>query len=212
MGGEARVVFLPTTPLLLPEIATGASADLDALRDAARAAVDWVFETASRVAVVVPGTAPASLASWSLAGFGVPVGDGPPLDLAPAIAAWLLAGRPAQCVGTQDPTAILHTFDGVLVMGDGSACRTDKAPGHIDERAVPFDEAVLAALARGDAAALAHLDLELADEVMASGAAAWQRLGTAVSSVLFSRIDVAEDPYGVLYVVARWIAQWEGPA
>jgi hypothetical protein len=50
-------------------------------------------------------------------------------------------------------------------MGDGSARRSEKAPGHLDPAAAPFDAAVAAALAAGDTTALAALDPAERDEL-----------------------------------------------
>jgi len=188
---------LPITPLLIPEIATGAAPELDELREAARVAVEW----ADPQAVLVPDI-PVNSPDWSLDGFGLTVGTGTPVGLAEGIARWLLAGRAAEAVG---PSADLSGFTGVLVMGDGSSSRTEKAPGHLHPDAVPFDEKVLAALGDGDAAALADLDDV---GVGASGVPAWQPLGRAVESVSAANIDHMADPYGVLYVVARWTVRW----
>lgn len=160
---------MPITPLLIPEIATGAAPELDELREAARVAVEW----ADPQAVLVPDI-PVNSPDWSLDGFGLTVGTGTPVGLAEGIARWLLAGRAAEVVG---PSADLSGFTGVLVMGDGSSSRTEKAPGHLHPDAVPFDEKVLAALGDGDVAALAGLDDV---GVGASGVPAWQPLGRAV--------------------------------
>ncbi len=67
----------------------------------------------------------------------------------------------------------------LLVVGDGAAMHTEKAPGYLDERAGPFDDAVAAALAAADPAALAALDPALAAELWASGRAPWQVLAGA---------------------------------
>jgi aromatic ring-opening dioxygenase LigB subunit len=93
----------------------------------------------------------------------------------------------------------------LLVMGDGSACRTVKAPGYLDERAESFDAAVTAALADADTAALAGLDDRLAAELQAAGRAPWQVLaGAAEGAGLGGRLLYEEAPYGVGYFVAAW--------
>ncbi|MEW5536017.1 hypothetical protein, partial [Streptomyces virginiae] len=55
----------------------------------------------------------------------------------------------------------------MLVLGDGSACRTLKAPGYLDERAAGFDAAAARALGAADVAALAAIDAGLAAELQA---------------------------------------------
>lgn len=94
---------------------------------------------------------------------------------------------------------------GVLVMGDGSARRGEKAPGHLDERAFAMDQVVTDALAAGDPTPLGTLDPCLAAELLIAGRAAWQVLAGAVgpAEVVCTH---AQDPFGVLYhwTVWRW--------
>ncbi|SCE46834.1 hypothetical protein GA0115240_16515 [Streptomyces sp. DvalAA-14] len=93
----------------------------------------------------------------------------------------------------------------LLVMGDGSACRTVKAPGYLDDRAVPFDTNVAAALAEADTGALAALDPELAQILKAAGRAPWQVLaGAAEGAGLGGALLHESAPYGVGYFVATW--------
>ena len=65
----------------------------------------------------------------------------------------------------------------LLVMADGSAKRSTSAPGFLDDRAEAFDASIAAALADGDAEALASLDLELGAELWAAGTPALRTLG-----------------------------------
>jgi len=210
--GSARIAFLPTTPLLIPQVATGAASELDTVRDAARRSVDQVCQAADDVAVLVPGRADHRLDSWSLSGYGVSVGEGRSQPLPVAVAGWLLDGRDAHVLGADLAADRLPDFDGVLVMGDGSSARTEKAPGHLDARAIPFDTGVLDALGAGDAAALAGLDLQTAAAVGAAGAVVWQAVGGCVATVDEAEVLAVDDQYGVLYVVAMWHAQWAGRA
>ncbi len=92
--------------------------------------------------------------------------------------------------------------DPVLVMMNGSAKRTEKAPGHLDDRATEFDEVLGAALAGGDTGALAGIDRALATELWASGLDGLASL--AHLSVEEAVVDYADDPYGVAYWVVRW--------
>ncbi|WP_312892345.1 hypothetical protein [Allostreptomyces psammosilenae] len=99
----------------------------------------------------------------------------------------------------------------LLVVGEGSICRTLKAPGYLDQRAAAFDAEVATALASGDVAALAALDGELAAELGAGGRAAWQALAGAAgpaarSGELRARLLREEAPYGVGYFTALWQA------
>ena len=91
------------------------------------------------------------------------------------------------------------TGGGLLVVGNGSAKRTEQAPGYLDERAEPFDAALGRALATGDADALSGLDQALAAELWADTAALPRLAGLGPAEVLH---DAA--PYGVQYWVMRW--------
>jgi hypothetical protein len=92
----------------------------------------------------------------------------------------------------------------VLAVGDGSARRAPSAPGYLDERAAPFDDAVRHAVRNGDMAALAGLDPPLARDLMATGRAAWQVLVGAVGTSTRPRAEIhyADAPFGVAYLVA----------
>ncbi len=68
----------------------------------------------------------------------------------------------------------------LLVMGDGSARRSLKAPGHLDPRAEPFDAQVEQAVRAGRLDALLELDEALARDLMATGRPAWQVLAGAM--------------------------------
>jgi hypothetical protein len=160
------------------------------------------------VGVLVPGETDHPLTSWSTVGFGLRVGDGPPVDLPVAIAGWLLEGRPAQVVGTDSPLA---GFDGLLVMGDGTSSRTDKAPGHLHPGAIAFDDSVLAAVTEGRPTGLQALHLGEAAELGAAGAPAWQAVGQQVATVTDAVVDRVDDRYGVFYLVARWTVRWADP-
>lgn len=198
------------TPLLLPELATGASGELESLRTAAVEAVRWACEGSSRIAILAPGHVEDQGPTWSLDGFGRTIGDGPAVELPVAVGRWLLRGTPAVAVGSD--TLEPQDFDALLVMGDGSASRTEKAPRHLDDRAVPFDDRVLAAVEHGEPEELAGLDLALAESVAAAGAPAWKRLGQRLQRVVSAQVDAVDDRYGVLYFVARWIAVPAGRA
>ncbi|MEU5086011.1 class III extradiol dioxygenase subunit B-like domain-containing protein [Streptomyces sp. NPDC021356] len=139
-----------------------------------------------------------------------------------AVAAWLLertgwSGTPVEGLGVGEPLATERCVAAgrdiasrpervaMLVMGDGSACRSLKAPGYLDERAEPFDAEAARALGAADVAALIALDVELAYELKASGRAPWQVLaGAAEGTGLSGALLYDEAPYGVGYLVAAW--------
>jgi aromatic ring-opening dioxygenase LigB subunit len=92
---------------------------------------------------------------------------------------------------------------GLLVIADGSARRTVKAPGYLDPRAEPYDKTVENAVATGDLGALHHLDPGLAEELMAPGWAALQVLAAAFAGNRpQTTVSYAEAPFGVGYLVA----------
>lgn len=205
-----RLAFLPTTPLLLPEIATGAAQELHALREAARAAVRWACEDASKVAVLTPlADPPAQHGTWSLTGYGMTIGEGPEVPLEIAVARWLLGDRIPHVTAPGDG---LTEYDAVLVMGEGSAARSDKAPLHFDARAAACDDFAVSALREGDTAGLRDLDLSLCRQIGATGPALWASTARDVAQVESSYVDALADPYGVLYVVARWTVRWAARA
>lgn len=145
-----------------------------------------------------------------------------PLAPSLAVGAWLLArtgwaGTPVEALGVGEPLetgrctetgrALAGRADRValLVMGDGSACRTLKSPGYLDERAAGFDAEAARALGAADTAALIALDEALAYELKAAGRAPWQVLaGAAEGAGLDGRLLYDDAPYGVGYMVAAW--------
>ncbi|KQW48569.1 hypothetical protein ASC77_07420 [Nocardioides sp. Root1257] len=94
------------------------------------------------------------------------------------------------------------TTAGLLVVGNGSARRTEKAPGHLDERAHGFDDDLRAALASSDAT---WPDLTLGDSLWAS-LDGIGRLREIRPPGVTATIDYDDDPFGVQYWVMRW--QW----
>ena len=209
----------PNPPLLVPELAAGASGELAELRDACRGAVRRLAAAEPDLLYVVGAdTAPRarSFAPWgSVVDGALDVPE--PLPLALLVGGWLTAGRHRSFVAvdgaldTADCTEVGVALAGsaervaLLVMGDGSARRSRQAPGYEDARAEPFDRAVVDALARADAAALLELDPALAEQLMVAGRAAWQVLaGAAGEDLLDAAVLYDAAPYGVGYVVATW--------
>lgn len=95
--------------------------------------------------------------------------------------------------------------DVVLVLANGSAKRTEKAPGHLDERAADFDDALDLALRSGDGRRLAALDLSLADDLWTSGLTALAALGADLGPGWTVSVPYADAPHGVLWWVAAWV-------
>jgi hypothetical protein len=134
---------------------------------------------------------------------------GPTLPLPLTIGAWLLGDAEVPCTGWTvgpDPAGLAGLDDpatAVLVMGDGSACRSERAPGYIDPRATAYDGAVAAALRDGDAAALRDLDPALGAELLAAGVPAWRAVG-ALGGTWSGELLHDAAPYGVGYLAAVW--------
>ncbi|WP_407561610.1 hypothetical protein [Streptomyces sp. 184] len=174
-------------------------------------------------------------AEGSFRGFGVdlavrlgPAGGAEPdpdereLPMSLAVGAWLLEraewnGAPVEALGVEETLAGERCAEAgreiaaraprvaLLVMGDGSARRTQKAPGYYDERAAGFDAAAARALGAADTAALAALDAELALDLQVAGRACWQAAaGAAADADLRGALLYNEAPYGVGYFVATW--------
>ncbi|GAY11918.1 hypothetical protein [Pseudonocardia sp. N23] len=94
---------------------------------------------------------------------------------------------------------------GLLVVGDGAATHTEKAPGHLDPRAAAFDDGVAAALAAADTDALAALDPDVATQLWVAGRAPWQVLaGAAAGRRWDAELLCSTAPFGVAYHVAFW--------
>jgi hypothetical protein len=154
----------------------------------------------------------------------VPEGAEAPADRLPlslTVGAWLLArsgwtGRVAGYVvkgdrswpaNGEDGTHLANWADrvGFLVMGDGTACRSLKAPGYLDERAEGVDAAIAEALRNGDRDGFfANLDADLAHELKISGRSPWQVMTAAFDEDQNWRVLYEDAPYGVGYFVATW--------
>ncbi|WP_314176283.1 class III extradiol dioxygenase subunit B-like domain-containing protein [Streptomyces winkii] len=161
-------------------------------------------------------------------GKGEPPPDARPLPSSLAVGAWLLArndwtAAPVEGLGVGEPLSRERCAESgrqladsagrvaLLVMGDGTNCRTVKAPGYFDERATAFDAEAARALGAADADGLLALDEELAYELNASGRSCWQVLagaaagsGTGGGPQLRGWLLYDEAPYGVGYTVASW--------
>ncbi|MFG1843154.1 hypothetical protein ACGFH8_32540 [Micromonospora sp. NPDC049175] len=114
---------------------------------------------------------------------------------------------PAELAALADEVGAAGDRVAVLVLGDGSACRGEKAPGYDDARALPYDRRVAAALAEADLDVLLDLDPVLSAELKAAGRAPWQVLARAAGSAGGGwRGELLHDaaPYGVAYFVASW--------
>jgi len=226
---------VPAAPLLVPEVAGGSAPVDEVLRSRAREVVAALL-TARPERVVVVGTAPATgpvTGTWDWSGLGVPRAPGrsagPALPLSLGIGDWLLddAGwtgtrahhglardaSPQGCAELGRSLAAGAVRVALLVCGGGSACRTEKAPGHLDPRAEEFDRRAAQALSDADLTGLRALEPDLAEALLADGRGPWQVLAGAAQGVSWqAELCHDEAPYGVAYLVAHWRAQATGRA
>lgn len=215
------IAFVPSAPLLLPALGGGP----EDLRAACLGAV-CALEGAERLVVVgaapEPGPVTGTVDATPWGAPGRPAPDALPLALAVGtslLAAGPLAPRARELYGA---AGAAHDLDldldsrrtGLLVVGDGTAKRTEKAPGYYDSRAEAFDRQVEDALAAGDPEALLSLDEAQAGELWVDGLAAWRaaaaaaraevRPGGAAPRGWRGELRYAAAPYGVGYLVATW--------
>ncbi|MFE9576155.1 hypothetical protein ACFYO1_07215 [Nocardia sp. NPDC006044] len=93
---------------------------------------------------------------------------------------------------------------GVLVIADGAATLSLKAPGYLDERAPAVQGELDRALAAGDRAALRALDPGLCAELVLSGRAAYQVLAGLFDTDPVVETLYQDAPFGVGYDVSLW--------
>ncbi|MEV0289049.1 class III extradiol dioxygenase subunit B-like domain-containing protein [Kribbella sp. NPDC050820] len=223
----------PHPPLLVPEVASGAAGELDDLRAACLTAIEQLAAadrllvlgsapagTTSVGPVSYDGSAGGSFGAYGAPGVRVGAGDAV-LPLSLAMGAWLVeqtkaaglprsylavssATSPAQCVQLGREIAAGNDRIGLLVMGDGSARRSEHSPVHLHPRAEIFDTTVATALGAADSVVLAALDPDLAAELQAAGRAPWQVLAGVLESGLTGNLAYHAAPYGVGYFVATF--------
>jgi hypothetical protein len=180
----------------------------------------WPGDGQLNIAAFGPGATAAGTAERPLLPRAPETVQRPMLPPAPGIGAYLLdqAGyhgeRLIWSVSANEPVAGCRklgadlaggsTRTALLAIGDGSARRGPRAPGHFDDRAGAFDAEVERAIRAGDLIALLNLDPALARELMATGRPAWQVLAGALEGTagLAARVQYAGDPFGVAYLVA----------
>ena len=100
----------------------------------------------------------------------------------------------------------LEAVDGaaaVLVVANGSACRTEKAPGHLDERAEGFDATIEKALGGGPADEALALTNDLATDLWCHDLPELQWLVREVQGAT-GGLTHAEATHGVAWWVGAW--------
>ena len=227
-AATVAVAFCPTPPLLLPGVEGRAAPETTELRRACAEAVARMLSVLPEVVVVVgegaaPGVRFGPGDAGDLRGFGVDLDiafagrvrpGGRHVPFPHTLGAWLLdeagfAGTRLG-IGPADLGRLVQDLPGplgVLAMGDGSARRSVKAPGYLDDAAAPFDATVAAALASGDAAALAALDPDEGARLLAAGTPTWRAVGAALAGrAVTAHLHLDTAPFGVGYLVADWTA------
>jgi len=223
------IALVPSAPVLVPELATGAAAELQDLSAAvAEAAAGlpsrwFVVGVGARDDVIGPGTV------GTFGGYGVDVrvslsdrvGSAAPksLPLCALVAGWVRTTYAPSASAEVWVYAADHTLDaalargralrseadaapepvGVLVVGDGANTLTPSAPGGYDPESIPVQAALDDALAAGDTDALTRLP----DGIV--GRVAFQVLaGLLGTSPWQARELYRGAPYGVGYTVEAW--------
>jgi hypothetical protein len=186
----ADAVVVPALPALLPEYA-GLTDPVGDLREACHRAVSWLVERhPGEVTVLSAPARPDDVRR----GVTVPAGR--------RVAQHLL--EDAGFTGTVVTDGTLAHGGGVLAVANGSAKRSEKAPGHLDERSTGFDVAIGRCLHEGDSASLRDLDVGPAEELWAFDVPVLRELGTLVEAPARVVVDFDGDPFGVQYWVVRW--------
>lgn len=222
----SAIAIIPSAPVMVPQLAAGAAAELTGLRDAVVAAAKTL---PSRWIVVGVGPADAVFGpdvAGTFAGYGVDVGialspdGGEPteLPLCALIAGWVRGqakpdaraevrvyatdhdGDAALARGRRLRTEIDQAVEpiGVLVVADGAHTLTPAGPGGYHPDSIPVQAALDDALAAGDGAALTRLP----DAIV--GRVAYQVLAGLAASPRSAKELYRGAPYGVGYFVGVW--------
>ena len=207
----------PHPPLLVPELASGAAPELDHVRERAHAAVKAIVDTRPDLLAIVGADVGPHASSFAPWGVDVRVDVPEPLPLSLLVGGWLTRGvvrsfvavapdlDPAECASLGAELSTAADRVALLVMGDGAARHTEKAPGYLDPRSAPYDANVADALGRADTASLLALEPAEAESLLVAGRAPWQVLAGAASGAEFGATGAFfAAPYGVGYHVVTW--------
>jgi hypothetical protein len=225
----SAIAIVPSAPVLVPELASGAADELADLRDAVLAAAAglperWVAVGVGSVDAVIGADAVGTFAGY---GVDVPIALGQgsagvpsELPLCALITGWVrgrvnLRARAEVRVYAHDhPVDAALAFGrtlraeideavdavGVLVVADGAHTLSPAAPGGYDPDSVPVQAALDDALAGGDVAALGTLPAGVIGRV------AYQVLaGLAEPAPASARESYRGAPFGVGYFAGVWV-------
>ena len=181
----SHVIVVPSTIALLPDYAGGQD-PIGELRQCTRNALAWLVELhPDQVSVVASEARPDNVVRGAAGSPGE------------RIARHLLAE--AGFGG-----AVEAGSAGVLVVGNGTATRSEKAPGHLDDRSFAYDRRIEQALESGDPRGLRDLDVALGEELWTYDVPAFHDLARRTDDRFVAEVDYAGDPFGVQYWVVRW--------
>ena len=224
----SAIALLPSAPVMVPELATGATSELG---DLAAAVSTAAAELPDRWFVVGVGAADNVIgpgAVGTFAGYGVDVGvtlsphgrgEPRPLPLCALIAGWVRTTSAPTASAEVWVYAADHGVDaalargralraevdalsepvGVLVVADGANTLVASAPGGYDPDSLPVQAALDDTLAAGDASALTRLP----DGIV--GRVAYQVLAGLIGPSASSARELYRGaPFGVGYFVGVW--------
>ncbi|MGW0158371.1 hypothetical protein ACWDUN_03515 [Mycobacterium sp. NPDC003323] len=219
----AAIALIPSAPILVPELAGAAAAEVADLRAAVLTATAQLPERWVAIASGVTEAIIGSHAVGTFAGYGAdvpvalsPQADGPvtELPLAALITGWVRAqvaptataevrlyGADGVDAGRRLRTLLDASADpvGVLVVADGANTLTASAPGGFEPESVPAQGALDDALAAGDAAAVHRA------AAPAVGCHAYRVLTGLVGASPVAATELYRGaPYGVGYFVGAW--------
>jgi hypothetical protein len=222
----SAIAIVPSAPVMVPELAASAAAELADLREAVFAAASALPQRWIAVGVGPTDTVVGPRQTGTFAGYGLDLRvalsadavDAPgELPLCALVAGWVRGQVNPQAraevraySGDHEPdaatdlgrrlrTQIEHADDpvGVLVVADGVHTLTPPAPGGYDPDSIPVQHTLDDALARGDTAALARLPRSVVGRVAYQVLAG---LGAPKSADELYR----GAPYGVGYFAGVW--------
>jgi hypothetical protein len=201
------IAIIPSPPLLVPELAGAAAAEIADLHDAVLCAAAALPDRWIAVGVGADDARVGSAASGTFAGFGVdvPVALGPgahgpeQLPLCALITGWVRGQVAPDAVAEVRCYADSHEGDLAVVIADGCRTLTPSAPGGYEPADVAVQQDLDDALGRGDSGALVALSPAVV------GRFAFGVLAGLAEPAPRSALELYQGaPYGVGYFAGVW--------